>query len=260
MVDCEVVAVPQDASAHAPVASSCPRADVVIDSKLRLWYQGGVRVMAAAMALVLGLTACGQSSTPPMPEAPSASSTVNVVNPARIDRVRHDLPADYEVADIDGRVTALALWGIGGDWRAEPPHCAALAAAAVDPATARGWSASGPGGIVYAVAERSTAPTDPALAEQCGQWTVSGGRTTGTVRAIPAPAIDGAVTFGMASALTIVVEGGTETRSHADTFTADLGDYRCFVTVVTDPGSPNPALDADFAADLLVKTVSVLRG
>ncbi|MBW8711263.1 MAG: DUF5642 family protein, partial [Mycobacterium sp.] len=54
--------------------------------------------------------------------------------------------------------------------------------------------------------------------------------------------------------------GGTETRSHADTFTAYLGDYVTFVTVVSDPGSPNPALGQDFAADLLVKTVSALRG
>jgi hypothetical protein len=57
-----------------------------------------------------------------------------------------------------------------------------------------------------------------------------------------------------------VVEGGTETQSHARTFIADLDDHRCTVTVITDPGSPNPTLDAGFAADLLVKTVSALRG
>lgn len=64
----------------------------------------------------------------------------------------------------------------------------------------------------------------------------------------------------MATATTTVVEGGTETRSHADTFTAYLGDYVAFVAVVTDPGSPNPALGQEFAAQLLVKTVSALRG
>jgi hypothetical protein len=32
------------------------------------------------------------------------------------------------------------------------------------------------------------------------------------------------------------------------------------VTVVTDPGSSGPVLDANFAAALLVKTVSALRG
>ena len=57
-----------------------------------------------------------------------------------------------------------------------------------------------------------------------------------------------------------VVEGGTETTSTAYTFGAYLGDYLAFVTVVMEPGSPNPPLGQDFAADLLVKTVSALRG
>jgi hypothetical protein len=46
----------------------------------------------------------------------------------------------------------------------------------------------------------------------------------------------------------------------ASTFSAYLDDYLVFVTVVTDPGSLNPPLGQEFAADLLVKTVSVLRG
>ena len=57
-----------------------------------------------------------------------------------------------------------------------------------------------------------------------------------------------------------VVEGGTETTSSAYTFSAYLDDYLAFVTVVMDPGSPNPPLGQEFAADLLVKTVSALRG
>ncbi|MDT5190689.1 MAG: hypothetical protein QOI28_2940, partial [Mycobacterium sp.] len=36
--------------------------------------------------------------------------------------------------------------------------------------------------------------------------------------------------------------------------------YTAYVTVVTDPGSSGPVLDADFAAALLVKTVAALRG
>jgi len=42
--------------------------------------------------------------------------------------------------------------------------------------------------------------------------------------------------------------------------TMTLGEYVAFITVVTEPGSPNPALGQDFAAELLVKTVSALRG
>jgi hypothetical protein len=106
----------------------------------------------------------------------------------------------------------------------------------------------------------SAATLDPSLLDECGQWTVSAGHTIGTVAFVAAPPIDGATTVGLSTATTTVVEGGTETHSHADTFTAYLGDYIAFVTVVSDPGSPNPALGQDFAAELLVKTVSALRG
>ena len=51
-----------------------------------------------------------------------------------------------------------------------------------------------------------------------------------------------------------------ETTSSVYTFSAYLGDNLVFVTVVADPGSPNPPLGQEFAADLLVKTVSALRG
>jgi hypothetical protein len=110
------------------------------------------------------------------------------------------------------------------------------------------------------VVATSAATLDQSLIAECGQWTVSAGRTSGSVAFVAAPAIDGAATVGMSTTATTAVEGGTETHSHADTFTAYLGDYVAFVTVVTDPGSPNPALGQDFAAELLVKTVSALRG
>jgi uncharacterized protein DUF5642 len=181
------------------------------------------------------------------------------VNPVRIERVRPELPAGYEVADISGRAAPIALWGFGGTWTADPAHCATLGDPVVDEATTRGWSGSGPGGIVYAVVTAAH-PVDPVLVDQCGQWAVSTGHTSGTVTRVAAPAIDAATTVGMATVATTVVEGGTETRSHADTFVAYLGDYAAFVTVLTDPGSPNPPLGQDFAAALLVKTVSALRG
>jgi len=121
-------------------------------------------------------------------------------------------------------------------------------------------SASGAGGIVYAVVVGSTAMLDPSLIDECGQWTVSAGHTSGSVTFVAAPAIDGAATVGLSTTTTTVVEGGTETHSHADTFTAYLAGYVAFITVVSDPGSPNPSLGQDFAAELLVKTVSALRG
>jgi hypothetical protein len=204
------------------------------------------------------MTACGQSPSSGPSTATSGASTA--VNPARIERVRVDLPSGYEVAPLAGRAAPFAFWGFGPGWTADPPRCLALADPVADAATTRGWSASGAGGIVYAVVAGSAATLDRSLIDECGQWTVSAGRTSGSVTSVAAPAIDGAATVGLSTTATTVVEGGTETHSHVDTFTAYLGDYVAFITVVTDPGSPNPALGQDFAAELLVKTVSALRG
>lgn len=182
-----------------------------------------------------------------------------MVNPARVDRSRSALPDGYEVTAYTGSPTPVALWGLHPPADVDPPQCAALASPAVDPATAKGWSASGAGGIVYAVA--AAAPGGPGvLPADCARWTVSSGPTTATVRAVPAPSVEAAQTVGMRTDANTVVEGGTETRSHADTFVAYLGDHVCVVAVVTDPGSPHPALGPQFAADLLTETVSALRG
>lgn len=220
-----------------------------------LWYQHPVRMRAGFAVMALGLTACG---APPAPTvAPSSSTPSAAVNPARIDRTRDHLPAGYEVAGLAGTVTPAAFWGFGREWTADPPQCGELA----DPAAlAQGWSASGPGGIVYAAVGGSPAGFDAAVVDECGQWTLSGGQTSGDVTLTPAPAIDGAATVAMSTTATTVVEGGTETRAHADTAMAYVNDYVAFVTVVTDPGSPNAQLGGDFAAALLVKTVATLRG
>ncbi|WP_264000285.1 DUF5642 family protein [Mycolicibacterium vanbaalenii] len=86
------------------------------------------------------------------------------------------------------------------------------------------------------------------------------GHTTGVVTGVPGPDVASAQTVGMSGTATTVVEGGTETRSHSETFVAYLDGYVCFVAVVTDPGSPDPALAPGFASDLLAETVSTLRG
>ena len=217
-----------------------------------------MRLFALLAALSVLAAACGESPSSAPHSAISRSSTQ--VNPARIDRVRTELPSGYEVAALSGRVAPIAFWGLGPDWTADPQRCGALADPVAGGATTRGWSASGAGGIVYAVVVTPAATLDRSLITECSQWTVSAGRTSGSVTLVAAPAIDGAATVGLSTTATTAVEGGTETHSHADTFTAYLGDYVAFVTVVTDPGSPNPALGQDFAAELLVKTVSALRG
>jgi Domain of unknown function (DUF5642) len=222
-----------------------------------------VRVLVSIAAVAVCITGCGRPpETSPTGAAVSSSPSVQV-KPANIARVRGGLPTGYEVSDITFSAAPVTLWGFGPGWTADPPQCAALAQPVVDGAVTRGWSASGSGGIVNAVVTGSPPDRvglDPALLADCGQWRLSGGHTSGRVRFIDAPAIDGVVTVGLSTTSTTVVEGGTETHSHADTFTAYLGDYVAFVTVVTDPGSPNSPLGQDFAAELLVKTVSALRG
>ena len=128
--------------------------------------------------------------------------------------------------------------------------------------TAKGWSASGPGGIAYAVVAAAVPPgvPDRVLRAECGRWTVSSGPTTASVTGLPGPVIPAAETVGMRTDTTTVVEGGTRTHSHADTFVAHMDGYICVVALVTDPGSPHPALGSGFASELLTETVSALRG
>ena len=211
-------------------------------------------------ALALTCAACGQTSDPA--PVPTSAAPANPVNPARIDRAREALPDGYEVSGYAGPPAPFAMWGFRDSAVADPAQCAVLGAPPVDTSSAKGWSASGPGGIVYVVVAdgaSAAAPGANVLAE-CEQWTAVSGRTTGNVTALPAPAIDAADTVGMSTAAVTLVEGGTETRSQAETFVAYLGRYLCFVAVVTDPGSPHATLGPGFASDLLAETVSTLRG
>ncbi len=222
-----------------------------------------MRLLASIAMVALCAAACGQSPAPTATSPAAPSSSPVHVRPANIAKVRGDLPAGYEVADIAGRTAPASGWGFGPGWTAEPPQCAALADPVTDGAVTRGWSASGGGGIVNAVVTGSPGAAvrlDHALIAECAQWNLSAGHTSGDVTFAAAPDIDGVATVGLSTAITTVVEGGTQTRAHADTFIAYLGDYVAFVTVVTDPGSPNPPLGQDFAAELLEKTVSALRG
>jgi hypothetical protein len=221
---------------------------------MRLW-------VAAVVVVVLLLASCAHPHQPA--RAPSGSTPARHVNLANIRRVGRELPPGYEVTGVSGVAAPPAIWGLGGDGSATPARCAALA----DPAgghgqSAQGISGSGAGGIVYAVV--AAAPTGPvaldqSLVAQCRGWTMTSGRATARVHLVDPPRIDGAETLGMATDITTSVEGGNEIGSRANTFTAYLGDYYAFTTVISDPGSPHSPLTPQFAADLLVKTVSALR-
>jgi Domain of unknown function (DUF5642) len=212
--------------------------------------------------LVVGLAAACVKGPAPTPSATSPAAG-HATNPSRIKRIARDMPSGYEVTTVAGGVTAPAtIWGLGVGWTADPAQCAALA----DPAaghteSAQGVSGSGAGGIVYAiVAPLPAARLDPAVVAGCPRWTVTNGRARSDVRLVDPPHLDGAETVAMASDTTTSAEGGRRIESHAQTFIAYLGDSCAFTTLVTDPGSGHSALPPQFAADLLVKTVSALRG
>lgn len=220
-----------------------------------------MRLPPLAALVALGVVCAGCAPAPEPASSPGPTVPDLTVEPGRIDRARHALPPGYEVAPYTGAPTPLAVWGLAGAVEAQPVQCLDRAAPPVHPDSAQGWSASGPGGIVYAVvaAAAPSVPAGPVEAAACRSWTATAGHTSATVRELPAPALEAAHTVAMATAATTVVEGGTETRADADTFVAHLGQFVCFVALVTDPGSAYPHLDTAFAADLLMETVSALR-
>jgi hypothetical protein len=213
---------------------------------------------------VLWLAGCAAQPNPAPPSSsssPSVSPSSGPVNPANIKRIRPALPAGYEIADVSGPLSAAGLWGFGSGWTATPPQCAALADPAPADPGARGYSASGPGGTVYVVvAVPGQDAPDPGLNGECAQWTMTFAHTTGDVNLVEAPPIDGVDTAAMTVTTRMVVESGTETDGNAITAQAYVDGHVVFVTLVTDPGSPHPPLDSHFVGQLLVATVSALRG
>jgi uncharacterized protein DUF5642 len=218
-----------------------------------------MRVFASCVAIAL-CAACGQSGPQAPPEVAHSSRAPAGVNPERVERVRSDLPTGYEFAPLPVRAAPVTLWGFGTVWTADPPGCGGLADPAGDTAVVHGWSASGPGGIVYAVVADAQVAVDGAAVDSCGTWSMSAGPTIGVVDLVAPPQIEGAPALGMIADSTTTVEGGIETHSHAETFIAYLGDHVAYVTVVTDPGASAPSLAPGFASDLLVKTVAAIRG
>ncbi|MGV7255928.1 hypothetical protein B1987_08605 [Mycobacterium kansasii] len=223
-----------------------------------LWIGVMTTVLAAACA----------PSTGPVTEPAHTSSPAHptTVNPANIKRLSRELPAGYEVTrEIPAGAAPRVIWSLGSNASAQPAPCALFA----DPGNGRGQSAqgvsgSGAGGIVDAVVV-AVPPPGPAVPGDgqvagCAQWTMSDGHTSAAIRLIDPPHIDGAPTLAMVADIRTSVESGTEIDSRTYTFIAYLGDYYAFTTLTTDPGSMLPPLPAQFAADLLVKTVSAVRG
>lgn len=213
--------------------------------------------------LVVLLAACGpQSAPPPVSSSSSPELPTVAVTPANIRRVARELPPGYEVTQVPRAPSPRAIWGLGADTAADPAACTTLS----DPAggrekSAQGVSGSGSGGIVDAVVVALPRPAqlDHHVVTGCAHWDLTAGRTVASIALIDAPHIDGAQTVGMVADIRSAVESGSEIVSRAYTFGAYLGDFYVFTTLTNDPGSMLPALPAQYAADLLVKTVSTLR-
>ena len=222
---------------------------------------------SAILAVMLLAASCAGSHGPVHQGSPSPSAHGTAVNPANIRRAGRELPPGYEVTSgIPAAASPRLAWRLpAGGGGATPPQCATLA----DPGSGRdqsaqGLSGSGAGGIVDAVAVSLPGSPSPLALDRdvvaaCEQWTMTADRTTVSIRLTDAPHIDDADTLGMVADIRTLVESGTEIDSRAYTFTAYLGDCYAFTTLTTDPGSAHPSLPPQFAADLLVKTVSILR-
>lgn len=228
-----------------------------------------MRPLGVGVVVTLLVAACAHAPTPATaPSASSPPSHPTTVNPANIKRISRELPPGYEVTNsIPSGASPRTIWSLDVAATALPAQCAILA----DPGSngngrdqsAQGVSGSGAGGIVDAVVV--AVPPGPVTPEgdvvaACAQWTMSDGHTTAAIRLIDPPRIDGANTLGMVADVRTSVESGTEISSQTYTFIAYLGQHYAFTTLTTDPGSMLAPLPAQFAADLLVKTVSTLRG
>lgn len=224
------------------------------------WAPAILFVLAALLGACAHPHPPAPSAAPPKPAPPAAATIV----PPNIKRVVRDLPPGYEVTSgIPSGATPRAIWNLDADAQAKPAQCARLADPGEDrDQSAQGLSGSGSGGIVDAVVVALPGPVDfpQDLLTPCAQWSLIDEHTTAAVRRADAPHIDGAETLGMVTDTRSSVESGTEIDSRTYTFTAYLGNYYAFTTLTTDPGSVQPALPPQFAADLLVKTVSTLRG
>jgi hypothetical protein len=215
--------------------------------------------------------ACAHPPDPVLAPSWSPSAHSGGVNPANIKRMGRELPQGYEVASgIPVAAAPRMIWGLKADAAfitTKPAQCATLADPGSGRGQAQGVSGSGSGGIVNAVVVALPALPGPAAPDRnliaaCAQWSMvdrQTGHIEAGVRLIDAPHIDGVETIGMVADIRTSVESGAEIDSRTYTFIAYLGDYYAFTAVTTDPGSVLPALTPQFAADLLVKTVSTLR-
>lgn len=237
-----------------------------------------MRCLTAVM-LMFAVTAPVAGCSSPATEGPAAgvspaSSSVTApggqsVNLANIKRIRSLLPAGYEISEVPGPVSVASGWGFGAGWSAAPEVCGRLVDPAPTDASAQGFAASGAGGIVYVMVS-GVDPVSPEAIDQCRQWTMKFGHTTGTFEVSDTPEIDAvrdmagdtvtSDTVTIRGLTRTSVESGTETHTQIAAAYTYVDGHVIVVSLITDPGSGHPALSPDFATELLTKATAVLRG
>ena len=211
--------------------------------------------VVASWLLVLLCAACGQGGGA---STSSVTTSSRVADPAGIDRIRSRLPAAYEIATLPKPPMPVTFWGFTAGWAPDPVPCGVLVTVAAG-VPVRGWSASGPGGIVYALAAPGAVPSREVI-DECANWTLGGGRTTASVSVHDGPPVPDATTIAMTADIATRVENGTETRSHATTLIAYTDALAISVTVVTDPGAGGQPQQEQLPEQMLGAAVRAIRG
>jgi hypothetical protein len=192
------------------------------------------------------------------------------VDTAKVFEVKSTFGDDFRVntkgpKDIDPKMLGPQKLPPGVTF--DPADCADYVASGRLPKGIRGkmsvLAADGDGNrfISMAVQADKDVPFDAETAKKCQHVTFEAGKITGLVDEVDAPHIDGAETVGTRREITATVGENQQSREVYN-FTAYLGDWLVLVTANPLPvkGQPPTPVDADRARQLLVDSVSAVRG
>jgi Domain of unknown function (DUF5642) len=216
-------------------------------------------MVAVAFAGVLAACATGQS----------AESDLSRADIARVKDVRSGFGSEFKVSEvgptgIDPRV--LGPQTLPSGMKFDPADCGSFATAQPLPSGIKGnmaaTTAEGAGNRFIAIAvETSESVPVNRPAENCQRVGYAGGGMRGLVEVAEAPQIEGAETMGTHRVVQTVVNG----KPGAGEIYNYIAGFGTFLVIVTAnplvlPDKPVAPVDTQRARDLLVATVSAVRG
>jgi hypothetical protein len=216
-------------------------------------------MLAVACAGVLAACATGQS----------AESDLSHADIARVKDVRSTFGPEFKVSEvgptgIDPRV--LGPQTLPPGMKFDPADCGSFATAQPLPSGIKGnmaaTTAEGAGNRFIAIAvETSESVPVNRPAENCQRVGYAGGGMRGLVEVAEAPQIEGAETMGTHRVVQTVVNG----KPGAGEIYNYIAGFGTFLVIVTAnplvlPDKPVAPVDTQRARDLLVATVSAVRG